>query len=107
VEHVVRQGDSLFNLAKRYGTTTEEIQRQNRMSGTGLSVGQVLKIVPAPSPAKTEPPKPRQNVYAVRTGDTFFSIAKKHNMTVERLLALNQLNSKSRLQPGQKMVVEN
>ena len=107
VEHVVRQGDSLFNIAKRYGTTTEEIQRQNKLSGTGLSVGQVLKLVPAPAPAKTEPSKPSPKVYAVRTGDTLFSIAKKHNMTVERLLALNHMNSKSKLQPGQKMVVEN
>jgi membrane-bound lytic murein transglycosylase D len=106
VEHVVRQGDSLYNLAKRYGTTTEEIQRRNKLSGTGLSVGQVLKILPAPLPAKTEPPKPSQNVYAVRTGDTAYSIAKKHNMTVQRLLALNRLNSKSKLQPGQKIVVE-
>jgi len=107
VEHVVRQGDSLFNIAKRYGTTTEDIQRLNNLSGTGLSVGQVLKLVPAPPPAKTEPPKLSQNVYAVRTGDTVFSIAKKHNMTVERLLALNRLNSKSTLQPGQKIAVEN
>jgi membrane-bound lytic murein transglycosylase D len=107
IEHVVRQGDSLFNIAKRYGTTTEDIQRLNNLSGTGLSVGQVLKLVPAPPPAKTEPPKLSQNVYAVRTGDTVFSIAKKHNMTVERLLALNRLNSKSTLQPGQKIAVEN
>jgi membrane-bound lytic murein transglycosylase D len=107
IEHVVRQGDSLFNIAKRYGTTTEDIQRLNKLSTTGLSVGQVLQIVPAPPPAKTEPTKPGQNVYAVRSGDTVFSIAKKHNMTVERLLALNRLNSQSKLQPGQKIVVEN
>jgi membrane-bound lytic murein transglycosylase D len=107
IEHVVRQGDSLFNIAKRYGTTTEDIQRLNQLSTTGLSVGQVLKIVPAPPPAKTEPPQPSQNVYAVRSGDTVYSIAKKHNMTVERLLALNRLNSQSKLQPGQKIVVEN
>jgi peptidoglycan lytic transglycosylase D len=107
VEHVVRQGDSLFNIAKRYGTTTEEIQRLNKLSGTGLSVGQVLKIVPAPLPAKTEPPKPGRSVYAVRSGDTVYSIAKKHKMTVERLLSLNRLNSKSKLQAGQKIIVEN
>ncbi len=106
-EHLVRQGDSLFNIARRYGTTTEEIQRLNKISGTALSVGQVLKIVPAPPPAKAEPPRPSRNVYAVRAGDTVFSIAQKHKMTVERLLALNQLNSKSKLKPGQKLTVEN
>jgi len=107
VEHVVRRGDSLFNIAKRYETTTEDIQRLNHLPGTGLSVGQVLKIVPAQPSAKTEPPKPSRDVYAVRTGDTVFSIAKKHNMTVKRLQDLNRLNSKSMLQPGQKIIVEN
>jgi len=35
------------------------------------------------------------------------SIAKRHNMAVDRLLALNQLNAKSKLQPGQKLIIEN
>jgi membrane-bound lytic murein transglycosylase D len=106
VEHVVRQGDSLFNIAKRYGTTTEDIQRRNNLSGTSLTVGQVLKIVPAATPAKAAAPKPSQDIYLVRPGDTLYSIAKKHNMTIERLLALNQLTSGSKLQPGQRIVVE-
>jgi len=106
VDHVVRQGDSLFNIAKRYGTTTEDIQRRNNISGTNLTVGQVLKIVPAAAPVKAAAPKPSQDVYLVRPGDTLYSIAKRHNMTVERLLALNQLTSGSKLQPGQRIVVE-
>ena len=106
VDHVVRQGDSLFNIAKRYGTTTEDIQRLNKLSGTGLAVGQVLKIVPAAAPAKAAGPKSSQDVYVVRPGDTLYSIAKRHNMTIERLLALNQLASNSKLQPGQKILVE-
>ena len=106
VDHTVRQGDSLFNIAKRYGTTTEDIQRLNNLSGTSLTVGQVLKIVPAASSAKAAAPKPSQEVYLVRPGDTLYSIAKKHNMTIERLLALNQITSGNKLQPGQRIVVE-
>jgi membrane-bound lytic murein transglycosylase D len=107
IEHVVRQGDSLYNLAKRYGTTTEGIQRQNRVTASGLAVGQVLKITPGAAPTKSEAPKARPAVYAVRNGDTVHSIAKRHNMAVDRLLALNQLNATSKLQPGQKLIVEN
>jgi len=102
IEHVVRQGDSLYNLAKRYGTTTEGIQRQNRVTASSLAIGQVLKITPAAAPAKSEAPRAKSAVYAVRNGDTVHSIAKRHNMAVDRLLALNQLNAKSKLQPGQK-----
>jgi membrane-bound lytic murein transglycosylase D len=109
IEHVVRPGDSLWNIAKRYGTTTQEIERLNRVAASSITPGQVLKIVPgAPPPqAKVEPPKPRPGTtYAVRTGDTLQSIAKSHNTTVERLLALNKMQPHSKLQPGQKILVE-
>jgi membrane-bound lytic murein transglycosylase D len=104
---VVRQGDSLYNLAKRYGTTTEEIQRLNRVTATSLAVGQALKIMPSAAPVKSEPAKAKPPVYSVRKGDTLSSIAKRHRMALDRLLALNQLQAGSRLQPGQKLIVEN
>jgi membrane-bound lytic murein transglycosylase D len=107
IEHVVRQGDSLYNLAKRYGTTTEDIQRMNRVSASSLAIGQVLKIMPAAPPVKNEPPKTKPSVYVVRNGDTAHLIAKRHHMAVDRLLALNQLKATSKLQPGQRLIVEN
>lgn len=107
IEHVVRQGDSLYNLAKRYGTTTEEIQRMNRVTPSSLAIGQVLKIMPTAAPVKNEPPKAKSSVYVVRNGDTLQQVAKRHRMTLDRLLAINQLKSASKLQPGQKLMVEN
>jgi membrane-bound lytic murein transglycosylase D len=106
IDHVVRQGDSLFNIAKRYGTTTEDIQRRNNLATTALTVGQVLKIMPAAAAAKAAALKPSPEVYVVRSGDTLYSIAKKHNTTIERLLALNQLGPSTKLQPGRKIVVD-
>jgi len=44
IEYVVRPGDSLFKIAKRFKTTTQKIQRLNKMSTTRLLVGQRLKI---------------------------------------------------------------
>jgi membrane-bound lytic murein transglycosylase D len=107
VEHVVRQGDSLFNIAKRYGTTTEDIQRLNKMRTTALTVGQVLKVPTPPPSSKPEPPKSTRSYYSVRNGDTIYSIAKKHKMPVDRLLALNKLTATSKLLAGQKLVIEN
>jgi membrane-bound lytic murein transglycosylase D len=108
IEHVVRPGDSLWNIAKRYGTTTQEIERLNRVTASNITLGQVLKIVlGAPPPlAKIELPKPRPGTtYTVRKGDTLQSIAKSHNTTVERLLALNKIQPHSKLQLGQKIIV--
>ena len=118
IEHTVRKGDSLAALAKRYGTPPEEIQKQNQLKSTTLKAGQVLRIAPpAPTtaPVKADPPKaqakaeppvskagaskpkpetatPKTGVYAVRSGDTVYSIARRHNMAVDRLLALNHLD---------------
>ncbi len=108
VEHVVRKGDTLAELARHYGTSAEEIRKQNKLAGPTLKTGQKLRIAtPPPAPAaKAEPTKAKPGVYAVRDGDTIYSIARRHNMSVERLLALNRIDSRSTLQPGQKLVVE-
>jgi membrane-bound lytic murein transglycosylase D len=47
VEYVVRLGDSLFKIAKRFDTTTENIQKMNNMPTADLAVGQILKILTA------------------------------------------------------------
>jgi membrane-bound lytic murein transglycosylase D len=108
IEHVVRKGDSLADLAKRYGVSAEEIQKQNKLASPTLKAGQKLRIAPPPPApaAKADPTRAKPGVYAVRDGDTIYSIARRHNMSVERLLALNRIDSRSKLQPGQKLVVE-
>ena len=47
--HVVRKGDSLYIIAKKYGTTTKRIQELNNLRGTTLHKGQVLIIFPGKS----------------------------------------------------------
>ncbi len=42
--HLVRQGDSLWIIAKKYGTTVKRIQSLNGLSTTALTPGQRLKI---------------------------------------------------------------
>jgi len=63
--------------------------------------------VPSAAPSRSDPPKAKPPVYVVRNGDTLNSIAKRHQMALERLLALNRLNAHAKLQPGQKLIVEN
>jgi len=43
-EHRVMPGDTLYSLARRYGTTVEAIRRANGLSGDLIRVGEVLKI---------------------------------------------------------------
>ena len=105
VTHRVRKGDSLWNLAKRYGTTTRAIQRANKMRGTTLKIGQRLSI-PGGKTAQSSYAKRATKTYKVRKGDTPFSIALKNGMRLTRFLKINKMNKRSKIYPGQRVYVE-
>ncbi len=44
VEYTVRDGDTLWELSRRYGTTVEAIRQANGLTGDMLQIGQVLRI---------------------------------------------------------------
>lgn len=56
VRHTVQPGDTLFSLARRYGTTVAAIQAANGLKGEQINAGQTLWIPrgggPGPSPAE-------------------------------------------------------
>jgi membrane-bound lytic murein transglycosylase D len=102
--HRVRKGDSLYIIAKRYGTTTKKIRALNNLKTTMLHIGQILTIFPG----KNSPPPAVDGLatYEVRKGDSPFQIAKRHNMELIRFLHLNQLDRRSKIFPGQKVYIE-
>jgi membrane-bound lytic murein transglycosylase D len=105
VTHIVRKGDSLWIIAKQYGTTTKNIQELNSLTSTDLYKGQVLSIFAART--KKEPTdKTGLDTYQVKSGDSPFLIARRHNMTLERFLSLNDLWHGSTIYPGQIVFIE-
>jgi LysM repeat protein len=61
---------------------------------------------PSPSPAVTPTPSPEPRTYTVQAGDTLFSIARRHGLTVEQLLAANpQVTNPNLVQIGQVLVI--
>ncbi|UKM64805.2 glucosaminidase domain-containing protein [Flavobacteriaceae bacterium GSB9] len=44
--YTVSKGDTLYSISKRYNTTVEELQNLNGLSGTTLSIGQILLVKP-------------------------------------------------------------
>jgi membrane-bound lytic murein transglycosylase D len=101
--HLVRKGDSLYNIAKRYGTTTKKIQELNNLQSTLLQEGQLLQIFAG---KETSPAVAGLSTYEVQPGDTPVYIAKRHNMELDRLLHLNRLYPGSKIYPGQKLYIE-
>lgn len=101
--HVVKKGDSLWTIAKQYGTTTKMIQQLNNLTSTELRKGQILTIFENGAP----PPKiDGLSTYEVQPGDSPFQIAQRYNMELNRFLSLNQLWPKDRIYPGQTVYVE-
>ncbi len=99
-KHIVVKGDSLWNIARRYGTTTARILELNALSSSRLSIGQSLKL---PGSGKS---KSKSSTYRVRRGDSPSSIAKRHNMDLKRLLSLNRLTARSKIYPGQRLYLD-
>lgn len=88
--YTVVKGDSLYNIARRYETTVDEIMKLNHLTNINLSIGQKLQI-PETGEEVTVPPS--YESYTVKKGDTLYSIAKKYNLSVDTLLKDNNLNS--------------
>lgn len=86
-EYIVRSGDTLWLLARRYNTTVDAIKRLNGLTSDNLSIGQVLKIPTTGSTGGS------YFEYAVRSGDTLWLLAQRYGTTVDAIKRLNGLNS--------------
>jgi membrane-bound lytic murein transglycosylase D len=100
--HVVRQGDVLGSIARRYGTSVREIQQMNNLRGTLIRPGQRL-IVRAPAPPPTPSPG-GANVHVVSRGETLGIIANRYRISVNNLMQWNNLSG-SVIHPGQQLIV--
>ncbi len=98
--HVVQPGETLYRIALRYGVTVEQLAAANGITNPSrIYVGQVLII---PGGGGTDA---GTTTYTVVAGDTLYSIARRFDTTVDRLIALNGLTNPNVLYVGQVLVV--
>jgi membrane-bound lytic murein transglycosylase D len=133
VSHVVRKGENLSAVARKYGVTVADIKTWNLIGKRGLKPGRRLviykteKVAPPVNTTETKTtenpvaenstqpaenkqlaenhPVLRPSVYTVRKGDTFYKIALDFSIPVDELLQLNGLKKGASLQVGQKLKV--
>ncbi|MFN8509900.1 MAG: LysM peptidoglycan-binding domain-containing protein [Deinococcaceae bacterium] len=96
--YTVQKGDTLFSIAKRFGTTVSAIQEINGLSTTALELGQKVRLSPTPTitAPQTQSPvvaPPTSTRYRIQTGDTLFSIAKRFGTTVSAIQEINGLST--------------
>lgn len=96
--HRVRRGDTVYLLAKEYGTTTGNILALNSQitDVRNIPIGSVITI-----------PVPPKNsfIYVVRPGDTLYKIAQHNGITVEDIMTYNYIESDYTVYPGQQLVI--
>lgn len=93
--HTVVAGDTLYNIAKRYHVSQDNIRMWNNMPDNTVKLGQSLRVKPtsAGGTASTSYSggSSATGSYRVVAGDTLFGIARNHGMTAGQLRALNNL----------------
>ena len=103
----MREGDSLKRLARAIGTDVDTILAMNQLSSSKkVREGATLYLPVRARELGTLLAHADDEVYyAVRRGDTLYSIAKKHRLTVEELLDINDLRRGHKLHSGEKLRV--
>lgn len=97
---VVRRGDSLWRIAHRYGTTVRALARMNGISPHHiLRPGEKLRLY-ARAPVAHHG---HLRFEVVRRGDSLWTIARRHGMSVRKLAALNGLSHDDVLHPGERL----
>ena len=91
----VKSGDTLYSIAKKYNISVNELKTINNLSNDNLAVGQLLNV---PSGLSSV------NTYIVEKGDTLYSIAKKFDISVNKLKEYNNLTN-NLLNVGQKLII--
>lgn len=82
--YTVKKGDNLYDIARRYNTTVNDLMELNNLKTTALSINQQLKV-PTSQTSDTK--------YIVKKGESLYSIAKKFNTTPEQIKRKNNLTS--------------
>lgn len=102
---LVAEGDTLYSLAKRHGTTVGALQAANGLGASDhIEFGQVLYLPADASPDSG--PQVRTTDYWVRQGENLSMIARRYKTTVDEIMAANPgISDEDQIYPGMRMVV--
>lgn len=120
-EYEVKEGETLYSISKSLDVQVEELKNWNELTGNIISIGQILRYKSQDSSSLTV--KKQNEVletgasiirsdniettefYTVKSGDNLIRIAEAHDMSVNELKNLNELNSDF-IRVGQRLTVK-
>ena len=118
VEYIVKKGDNLGNIAKKFGSTVEDLKTWNNLQDINIGLGSTLIVAQSEVSIENKPTnsfKKKDNLasvsknkeinYYVKKGDSLYSIAKKYpGVSISDIKKWNDINSED-LKPGMKLKI--
>ena len=100
----VKNGDTLYSISKKLNVSIDKIKNDNNLHKATIKPNQILYISKKVSSKSTARSKSKLDYYTVKKGDTLSKIARKTQIPMTKIMALNNINQKS-LRVGQKLVL--
>ena len=119
VEYIVKKGDNLGNIAKKFGSSVDDLKQWNNLQGNTIAAGNSLIVAKSEleivknettetfnkkeSFASTS--KSKNTNYLVKKGDSLYSISKKYpGVTISDIKKWNDIRAED-LKPGMKLKI--
>lgn len=109
--HIVKNGENLGLIAKKYKCSTTDLKNWNNLKNSTIYPNQKLTVYEPKAQSTTEVIKTSNGdvkyiIHVVKSGDTLWDIAKQYDgVTVNQIKQLNDITNSHRLMPGQKLKV--
>jgi LysM repeat protein len=114
-KHSIKNGETLFTIARKHHTTIEEVRKVNGLKkGDTLKIGRVIKVpkntykVPKSKLVKAKTIKKKLNKivkHSIKKGETLFTIAHANHTTIKEVRKANGLKKGDTLKIGQVLTV--
>jgi LysM repeat protein len=102
--YTVKSGETLSEIAARFGTSTDRLIQLNRISDPNLVVtGTRLAIPGRPSSSSAGSGGSRPGQHVVQPGENLSTIAERYGMSVDRLIAINNISDPDTVWAGSRL----
>ena len=108
ITYTVKSGDVLGRIAEKHGVTLANLKSWNGLTSNNIQIGQKLVIYTkgsAPASTGTSQTAKGESTYTVKSGDSFYSIAKNYpGVSAQNIMDYNGMKA-SDLKPGMKLKI--
>lgn len=101
--YIVRRGDSLWSIAKKFNTSIKRLRETNKLSSNTLQLND--RLVVGSQNAELKSKHVRKLSYRVRRGDSLSLIASRFDVAISDITGWNKIGRSALLQPGQRLTL--